>query len=145
MNSFGLNLPRTSPWTGKTRAHARPRWQTCAETLGDKFMATTRSPAGYLFIGIHSKRRRPPELSIRSPSPIPGESSPCLNWTNPALNSPTHNDGEDRGRNEVFPTIKRGLAQLVEPTSITSVRECWNTDKEVESGPGDGCPRRSVT
>jgi hypothetical protein len=101
-----------------------------------------RSPAGHLFTGIHPKQRQPPELSIESPSSSPGESSPCPNWTNPALDSPTHDDDEHWGQTEAFPTIKRDLAQLVESASIPSMQGCWNKGKERESGPGGGWPRR---
>jgi hypothetical protein len=43
---------------------------------------------------------------------------------NPAQSSSAHDDGEHRGQPKLFPTIKHGLAQLVEPSSIPSVQGC---------------------
>jgi hypothetical protein len=81
-------------------------------------------------------------LTWLTPNPTPGDPNPSLNCTNPTRSSSAHDDGEHRGQTEAFPAIKRGLAQLVEPTSIPSMQGCWNEGEEGESGPGDGGPQR---
>jgi hypothetical protein len=98
---------------------------------------------GHIFAKTGHDRRLLPKLNVGLASLTRGEPKPCLNWTNHALDSPTHGDGEHRIQIQVFPLVERGLAQWVEPMSITSMRGCWNTDKESEGRPGDGGPRRS--
>jgi hypothetical protein len=56
-----------------------------------------------------------------TPNPTPGDPNASINYTNLARSSSTHDDGKHRGQIEAFPAIKRGLAQLVELTSIPSV------------------------
>jgi hypothetical protein len=63
-------------------------------------------------------------LTRSTPNSTPGDPNLSLNCTNPAQSSPTHDDGKTQGKIKVFPTIKRGLAQFVEPTSITSMQGC---------------------
>jgi hypothetical protein len=63
-------------------------------------------------------------LTRSTPNSTPGDPNLSLNCTNLARSSSAHDDGKTRGKIEVFSTIKHGLAQLVEPTSITSVQGC---------------------
>jgi hypothetical protein len=97
------------------------------------------------FAKTDHERRRLTQLSVGLASLTWGEPKPCLNRTNPALDSPTHDGDKHHIQIKVFRLIERGLAQWVEPTSHTSTCGCWNTDRESEGGPGGGWPRRDVS
>jgi hypothetical protein len=59
-----------------------------------------------------------------TPNPTSSDPNPSINCTNPARSSSAHDDGEHLGQTEAFSAIKRGLAELVESTSIPSVHGC---------------------
>jgi hypothetical protein len=63
-------------------------------------------------------------LTRSTPKSTPGDPNLSINCTNPARSSSAHDDSEHQGQPEAFPAIKRGLAQLVELTSIPSVQGC---------------------
>jgi hypothetical protein len=65
---------------------------------------------GPLFAKTGHERRQLTKLSVELAPLTPCESKPCLNLTNPALGSPTHDNGEHHRQIEVFQTIKHGLA-----------------------------------
>jgi hypothetical protein len=64
----------------------------------------------HLFAKIGHEWHRLTQLSAELASPTLYESKPCLNCTNPALGSPTRDDGELHGQIEVFKIIEQGRA-----------------------------------
>jgi hypothetical protein len=80
--------------------------------------------AGHLVAQTGHDRRRLPKLTKGQALPTRGEPRTSPNWTNTALNSPDHGDGEYQIQIKVFRLIECGQAQRVEPMSIASMCGC---------------------
>jgi hypothetical protein len=80
--------------------------------------------AGHLVARTGHDRRWLPKFTNGQALPTRGEPRTSLNWTNAALDSPDHGDGEYRIQIKVFRSIECGQAQRVEPMSITSMCGC---------------------
>jgi hypothetical protein len=80
--------------------------------------------AGHLVARTGHDRRWLPKLTNGQALLTRGEPRTSLNWTNTALDSPDHGDGEYRIQIKVFRLIESGQAQRVEPMSITSMCGC---------------------
>jgi hypothetical protein len=156
MNSARLKPAQYGPPAGETRACAghlaqRPSafWITSKEatTLFTCLWHLRKTPhtsfSSQLQVPNGERRRaRSPVNSYRlkytttsvltrsTPNSTPGDPNPSLNCTSSARSSSTHDDGETRGKTEVFLTTRRGIALLVGSTGITSTWECRNMNQE---------------
>jgi hypothetical protein len=77
--------------------------------------------ADHLVAHTGHDRRQLPKLTNGQALQSRGKPRTSLNWTNTALDSPDHGDGEYRIQIKVLRLIECGQAQRAEPMSITSM------------------------
>jgi hypothetical protein len=63
-------------------------------------------------------------LTWLTPNSTPDDPNLSLNCTNPARSFSDHDDGETRGKTEMFSMIHRGLVQSIGPMSNRRLKGC---------------------